>query len=525
MDHPFLQHSAHITYAAYRIEQLYSFNIRCLLCKMSLAANSFCEPSTHNCSNETSDSYFFQLLIEDGYRIFVEETFLWSVCSWLVAHQAWILSILASLVVGLSGIFPLLVIPIEEGANLKTGAAARTLRVLLSFAVGGLLGDVFLHLLPEAWAAADTPAPSTLDGRRARPSMAPGLWVLAGILLFTVLEMMCSELNADRDDEDVISQHTQGHDKLAAPGTATGVGNGCLASNGHFSETNGDHLTSNGGSHLSTNGHVTSNGGSHVSTNGHVASNGGSHLSTNGHVVSNGGSHLSTNGHVVSNGGSHLSTNGHVASNGGSHVSTNGFVASNEHLPETNEGAHTPQPTSLIDETIFDHVARTPPVNLLGHAASSSEYAVYNGCSAQLINGAVTQAAERRPSKFGLPPVKQMGTLTTLAILIHEVPHEIGDFAILLRAGFTRWEAARAQLYTAGSGLLGALTAVACSTSSVESRTSWVVPFTAGGFLHIALVTVLPELLAERDRWESAKQVIGLLTGMLVMMVLTACFD
>jgi zinc transporter 13 len=58
-----------------------------------------------------------------------------------------------------------------------------------------------------------------------------------------------------------------------------------------------------------------------------------------------------------------------------------------------------------------------------------------------------------------------------------------------------------------------------------ESRTSWVVPFTAGGFLHIALVTVVPELLAERDRWESAKQVAGLLTGMCVMTVLTAFFD
>lgn len=36
---------------------------------------------------------------------------------------------------------------------LPVSAGARTLKVLLSFAVGGLLGDVFLHLLPEAWAS------------------------------------------------------------------------------------------------------------------------------------------------------------------------------------------------------------------------------------------------------------------------------------------------------------------------------------------------------------------------------------
>lgn len=37
--------------------------------------------------------------------------------------------------------------------SLPVSAGARTLKVLLSFAVGGLLGDVFLHLLPEAWAS------------------------------------------------------------------------------------------------------------------------------------------------------------------------------------------------------------------------------------------------------------------------------------------------------------------------------------------------------------------------------------
>lgn len=55
------------------------------------------------------------------------------------------------------------------------------------------------------------------------------------------------------------------------------------------------------------------------------------------------------------------------------------------------------------------------------------------------------------------------GVLTTLAILLHEIPHEVGDFAILLRSGFSRWDAARAQIVTASTGVMGALTAVALS--------------------------------------------------------------
>ena len=83
-----------------------------------------------------------------------------------------------------------------------------------------------------------------------------------------------------------------------------------------------------------------------------------------------------------------------------------------------------------------------------------------------------------------------MGLITTFAILIHEIPHEVGDFAILLKSGFSRWEAAKAQMWTASVGMLGALAMALAALSldsvkSLEARTAWILPFSAGGFLNI----------------------------------------
>jgi len=90
----------------------------------------------------------------------------------------------------------------------------------------------------------------------------------------------------------------------------------------------------------------------------------------------------------------------------------------------------------------------------------------------------------------------RLGVTTTAAILLHEIPHEFGDFAILLRSGFDRWEAAKAQMSTALVGLLGALLALACETSQdLETLLMYILPFTAGGFLNIALVSLVPELM------------------------------
>lgn len=114
-----------------------------------------------------------------------------------------------------------------------------------------------------------------------------------------------------------------------------------------------------------------------------------------------------------------------------------------------------------------------------------------------------------------------------MSLSVHEIPHEFGDFAILLKSGFNRWDAAKAQLLTATAGLLGAVVAIFGSsvTSAMEARTSWIMPFTAGGFLHIALVTVLPDLLKEECPKESMKQFAALIFGIALMAGMTALFD
>jgi len=116
----------------------------------------------------------------------------------------------------------------------------------------------------------------------------------------------------------------------------------------------------------------------------------------------------------------------------------------------------------------------------------------------------------------------RLGITTTAAILLHEIPHEFGDFAILLKSGFDRWEAARAQISTALVGLLGALVALAFESShDLETLLMYILPFTAGGFLNIALVSVVPELMEEKRPWPAFCQFLCLLAGISAMSLLT----
>ncbi|XP_006859491.1 PREDICTED: zinc transporter ZIP5 [Chrysochloris asiatica] len=86
------------------------------------------------------------------------------------------------------------------------------------------------------------------------------------------------------------------------------------------------------------------------------------------------------------------------------------------------------------------------------------------------------------------------GLSTTLAVFCHELPHELGDFAMLLQAGLPFRRLLLLSLVSGALGLGGAALGVGLSLGPVP-LTPWVFGVTAGVFLYVALVDMLPALL------------------------------
>uniref|UniRef100_A0A3Q0R5K5 Zinc transporter ZIP13 n=1 Tax=Amphilophus citrinellus TaxID=61819 RepID=A0A3Q0R5K5_AMPCI len=319
-----------------------------------------------------------------------------AVADFLASERAhvWLLSLVGSVAVGLSGIFPLLVIPIEAGAALKTEAGCHKLKQLLSFAIGGLLGDVFLHLLPEAWELSGSSA-----GKQ-NHYMTQGLWVIIGLLAFLLLEKMFPDQDSPENPASVSDLNFNSAVSIFAVMVCVyRICSVLLA---------------------------------HVNTSLHI------------------------------------------------------FFFS----------------LACLVHSVF----MSGYLNLLANCIDNFTHGL-------AVSGSFLVS-------------KKVGFLTTFAILLHEIPHEVGDFAILLRAGFDRWSAARMQVTTALVGVLGAFFALCTqSPKGADNASSWILPFTSGGFLYIALVNVVPDLLEESSFRHSLMQVLLIFCGVAVMALLSAILD
>lgn len=91
-----------------------------------------------------------------------------------------------------------------------------------------------------------------------------------------------------------------------------------------------------------------------------------------------------------------------------------------------------------------------------------------------------------------------LGAATTLAIIIHEVPQEVGDMGVLVHAGYSKGKAIIFNLFSGGFAILGGVLGF-YYLNRFESFIPYILALTAGGFIYIAAADLLPEVHAESD--------------------------
>ena len=113
-----------------------------------------------------------------------------------------------------------------------------------------------------------------------------------------------------------------------------------------------------------------------------------------------------------------------------------------------------------------------------------------------------------------------VGLATSLAVLLHEIPQEIGNFGVLLHAGFSITRALWLNFLSASLAILGAIIALLAG-EAIKTLPTIILPLTAGGFIYIAGSDLVPELHKERRPIKSLFQLLAMASGIGLMLLLT----
>jgi zinc and cadmium transporter len=119
------------------------------------------------------------------------------------------------------------------------------------------------------------------------------------------------------------------------------------------------------------------------------------------------------------------------------------------------------------------------------HTSTAASLVIVGDAFHTFVDGAVIAAAVLSSIPLGLT--------TALAVAAHEIPQEVGDVAILLRAGYGRGRALTLNLVSAAGGVLGAF-AMLLASKSLPNLLPYVLAFAAGNFLYVAMADLIPDL-------------------------------
>ena len=111
-----------------------------------------------------------------------------------------------------------------------------------------------------------------------------------------------------------------------------------------------------------------------------------------------------------------------------------------------------------------------------------------------------------------------LGIATTLAVIFHEIPQEIGDFGVLVYGGLEKRKALRYNFLSALTAIAGAL--ITYYLTFLRNIVQFLIPFAAGGFIYIATTDLMPELHKRYSAKESLAHLVAILTGIALMSAL-----
>ncbi|HVG05872.1 MAG TPA: ZIP family metal transporter [Burkholderiaceae bacterium] len=114
----------------------------------------------------------------------------------------------------------------------------------------------------------------------------------------------------------------------------------------------------------------------------------------------------------------------------------------------------------------------------------------------------------------------KLGVIATLAVMAHEIPHEVGDFMILLNAGFTRRRAFMFNLISGLSAVLGGVIGYFV-LETMEALLPYALAVAAASFIYIALSDLLPEMMRRSSLAKSLPEVGLVLLGVLIAALAT----
>lgn len=113
-----------------------------------------------------------------------------------------------------------------------------------------------------------------------------------------------------------------------------------------------------------------------------------------------------------------------------------------------------------------------------------------------------------------------IGVVTALAVIAHEIPQEVGDYIVLVNAGFSR---RKALLYNALSGLAAVVGGVLgyFAAGSFADALPYLLVVACASFIYVAVADLIPQLQRRRSLRDALSQMLWIAAGLGLMLVVT----